>query len=354
MEEIKSILQTVWLGNTVLSYLLSFVVLAAGLTAVKAADKCIFTALKKMAAKTDGKHDDMIVSLAAKVIMPFLYFGIVILSLKFLKFGKFEKILDSAAVIVLTALVLKFLASVVTYIFETIMMHGSREEGRIKSLKGISFILKTLIWVIGFIIVLDNLGYKVSTVVAGLGIGGIAIALAAQAILGDLFSYISIIMDKPFEPGDFIIVDDTMGTIETIGIKTTRIRSISGEEIICANSLLTGSRIKNFKRMFNRRVVFFIGVVYGTLTEKLEKIPVMIKTIIDSVPEAKFDRSHFAKYGSFSLDFETVYFIQGNDYNTYMDAQQKINLAIYEQFAKEGIEFAYPTQTVHVNGKGGV
>ena len=349
MEEIKKVLETVWLGNTVLSYCLAFGALLAGVTLVKAADRYIFTALKKLASKTEGKHDDMIVALATKVILPFLYFGVIIFSLKILKFGSFEKALDSAAVIVLTALVLKFLANVVTYIFENLMAHGSKDENRMKSLKGISFILKTVIWVLGFIIVLDNLGYKVSTVMAGLGIGGIAVALAAQAILGDLFSYFSIILDKPFEPGDFIIVDDTMGTVENIGIKTTRIRSLSGEEIICANSLLTGSKIKNYKRMFNRRVVFSIGVVYGTPKEKLEKIPVMIKNIIEAIPEAKFDRSHFAKYGDFSLDFETVYYVEGNDYNRYMDAHQKINLAIYEQFAKEGIEFAYPTQTVFVS-----
>lgn len=349
MEDIRKIMEITWLGNSVLSYCLSVLALAAGITLVKAADKYIFTGLKKMAAKTEGKHDDMIVELAAKVIMPFLYFGTAIFSLKLLKFGKFEKLLDSAAVIVLTALVLKFLAGVVTYIFENLMMHGDRDEGRAKSLKGISFMLKTLIWVIGFIVVLDNLGYKVSTVLAGLGIGGIAIALAAQAILGDLFSYLSIILDKPFENGDFIIVDDTMGTVENIGIKTTRIRSISGEEIICANSMLTGSKIKNYKRMFNRRVVFNLGVVYGTPKDKLEKIPVIIKSIVEAIPAAKFDRSHFAKYGDFSLDFETVYFVEGNDYNTYMDAHQKINFSIYEQFAKEGIEFAYPTQTVHLN-----
>ncbi len=349
MEKIKEILELVWLGNTVASYLTVFFIIAAGLALVKAADKYVFSIIKKIASGFKNGAFDPVVKFGVSTLMPFLYFGIFFAALKILKLGKLAKPVEAAAVIVLTALVLKFVAGLVNHVFEAIILKGSKDEGRVKSLKGLSFIIKTFIWVIGFILVLDNLGYKVSTIVAGLGIGGIAVALAAQAILGDLFSYFSIILDKPFEPGDFIIVDDTMGTVENIGIKTTRIRSLSGEEIICSNSLLTGSKIKNYKRMFNRRVVFSIGVVYGTPKEKLEKIPVIIKHIIDSIPEAKFDRSHFAKYGDFSLDFETVYYVEGNDYNRYMDAHQKINLAIYEQFAKDGIEFAYPTQTVYVN-----
>jgi small-conductance mechanosensitive channel len=349
MEKMKEILELTWLGNSVASYLTVFFIITAGLAVVKAADKYVFSMIKKMASGVKNGAFDPVVKFGVSTLMPFLYFGVFFAALKILKLGKLAKPVEAAAVIVLTALVLKFLAGLVNHIFETIILKGSRDEGRVKSLKGLSFILKTVIWIIGFIIVLDNLGYKVSTIVAGLGIGGIAVALAAQAILGDLFSYFSIILDKPFETGDFIIVEDTMGTVENIGIKTTRIRSLSGEEVICANSLLTGSKIKNYKRMFNRRVVFTIGVVYGTPKEKLEKIPVIIKGIIESIPEAKFDRSHFAKFGDFSLDFESVYYVEGNDYNRYMDAHQIINFSIYSQFAQEGIEFAYPTQKVFVS-----
>ena len=197
---------------------------------------------------------------------------------------------------------------------------------------------------------LDNLGFEVSTVIAGLGIGGIAIALAAQAILGDLFSYFVIFFDRPFEIGDFVILpNEFMGTIEYIGIKTTRIRSLSGEQIVVANTDLTNSRIRNYKRMERRRVVFKLGVIYQTTSKQLAEIATIVKTIIENQSDTTFDRGHFQSYGDFSLNFEFVYYVLSGDYNKYMDTQQAINLKIYEEFEKRGIEFAYPTQTLFVS-----
>jgi small-conductance mechanosensitive channel len=186
--------------------------------------------------------------------------------------------------------------------------------------------------------------------VAGLGIGGIAIALAAQTILGDLFSYLVIFFDKPFEIGDFIILEDKMGTVEYIGIKTTRIRTLGGEQLICSNTDLTNSRVHNFKRMQERRVVFSFGVVYDTTTTKLKLIPGIIKQAIESLRETRFDRAHFKSFGNSSLDFEVVYYILTPDYNLYMDKQQAINMSIFESFEREQIEFAYPTQTLFLRG----
>jgi len=212
----------------------------------------------------------------------------------------------------------------------------------------LNFILKLLLWSVIVLLTLDNLGFDVTALVAGLGVGGVAVALAVQNILGDLFASLSIVLDKPFVIGDFIIVDDYLGTVEHIGLKTTRVRSLSGEQLIFSNADLLNSRIRNFKRMFERRVVFTIGVVYQTPPEKLEMIPKIIKEIIESQELARFDRSHFKEYGDFSLNFETVYWVKSPDYNTYMDIHQAINLEIYRRFAKEGIEFAYPTQTLFV------
>ena len=209
--------------------------------------------------------------------------------------------------------------------------------------------IRVLIWLIGIVFLLDNLGFDISAVVASLGIGGVAIALASQGVLQDLFSYFSILLDRPFELGDFIIVGDYLGTVEYVGIKTTRLRSINGEEIIIANTDLTGSRIRNFKRMRSRRIVFQFGVLYETDTELLAKIPILIADIIDHPPNATCDRAHFAGYGEYSLNFEVVYFINTNDYNIYMDAQQQINLKIKSEFAKRNIEFAYPTQVNYFN-----
>ena len=179
--------------------------------------------------------------------------------------------------------------------------------------------------------------------------GGIAIALAAQNILGDLFNYFVIFFDRPFEVGDFITVDDKKGTVEYIGIKTTRLRSLTGEQIIISNSNLTGSRIHNYKRLETRRVLFTIGVVYGTPLEKLKRIPEMIKAIIEKHEFTTFDRVHFISYGDFSLNYEIVFFVDNPHYHIYMDILQQINFDIYEQFAAEQIDFAFPTQTLVFN-----
>jgi len=212
-------------------------------------------------------------------------------------------------------------------------------------------VVKILVWSVGLLLLFSNLGYNVTTILTGLGIGGIAIALAAQNILGDLFNYFVIFFDRPFEVGDFITVDDKKGTVENIGIKTTRIRSITGEQLIIANSNLTGSRIHNFKRLESRRVVFKLGVVYGLPLEKLRMIPGMVREIIEQSSPVRFDRVHFASYGDFSLNFEVVFFVDTPDYNQYMDILQEINFGIYARFAAEKIDFAFPTQTLVVDRK---
>jgi len=218
-----------------------------------------------------------------------------------------------------------------------------------KSLSGALKVIKFGVWSLAVIFLLDNLGFKISTVIAGLGIGGVAIALAAQAVLGDLFSYFSIIFDRPFEIGDFIIVGDLLGTIEHIGIKTTRVRSLGGEQLIFPNSDLTNSRVRNYKRMQKRRVVFKLGVTYDTPLAKLKEIPKIIEGSIKGVADTIFDRAHFSSYGDFSLTFEVVYYVLSSDYNKYMDIQQEINFKIKEEFEKKAIEFAFPTQTLYVN-----
>jgi len=222
-------------------------------------------------------------------------------------------------------------------------------QRRIKQMRGITAIVSFFIWVLGFIFLLDNLGFEITTVIAGLGIGGIAIALAAQAVLGDLFSYFVIFFDRPFEIGDFIVIGEFRGNIEHIGIKTTRVRSLSGEQLIFANSDLTSSRIQNFKRMDKRRVVFKLGVTYQTPAEKIEQAVKIVEQIIIDHPDVTYDRGHFATFGAFSLDLEFVYFVLSNDYNQYMNIQQDVNFRVLREFEKLGVAFAYPTQTLFVN-----
>jgi small-conductance mechanosensitive channel len=182
--------------------------------------------------------------------------------------------------------------------------------------------------------------------IAGLGVGGIAVALAVQNVLGDLFASVSIVLDKPFVVGDFIDLGGHMGVVENVGLKTTRVRSLSGEELVIANSDLLSTRIRNFKRMSQRRAAFDIGVVYGTPSDKLRRIPELARKAVESCDNTRFDRSHFKSFGDSALVFETVYFMTVPDYNAYMDTQQSINLELYQRFEAEDIEFAYPTQTL--------
>ena len=208
---------------------------------------------------------------------------------------------------------------------------------------------RLIVWSLILLLVLDNLGVDVTALVAGLGIGGVAVALAAQSILGDLFASLAIVLDKPFVLGDFLIVGDFMGSVEAIGLKTTRVRSLSGEQVVFGNSDLLNSRVRNYGRMFERRVVFPIGVTYQTPRPLLEKIPGTIKEAVEEHGErVRFDRSHLKSFGSSSIDFETVYFVLTPDYNAHMDIQQAVNLRIHERFEADGIEFAYPTQTLFV------
>jgi small-conductance mechanosensitive channel len=214
----------------------------------------------------------------------------------------------------------------------------------------IEFAVRVTVWSVALLLIFENLGFDVTALVAGLGIGGIAVALAAQSVLGDLFSSLAIVLDRPFEVGDFIVFDNQSGTVEKIGIKTTRIRSLTGEQITCANSNLVTSRIHNFKRMHERRIVLVLGVTYDTPPDKLERIPGMVKQIIEAQDRARFDRAHFRGFGQSALEFEIVYWVLNSDYTVYMDIQQAIDFGILRAFQEEGVGFAFPTTTFDVPG----
>ena len=309
--------------------------------------RCVLSRLKKWAEATDSSVDDLLVRAVQKSLVPIFYFGVLYLSLHSLTLSqRFERGLSIAAMALFTFLVARAAIAGVNYVLQSYLQKSSEASGSEKQLKGIRGLIRFVIWAIALVFLLDNLGLKISAVVAGLGIGGIAVALAAQTILGDLFSYFVIFFDKPFEIGDFIIVGDKMGVVENIGIKTTRIRALGGEQLIISNTDLTNSRVHNYKKMERRRVVFKLGVIYQTTAEKLKKIPHIVKEIIDVQLDATYDRGHFSSYGDFSLNFEFVYYVTGPDHTKYMDIQQSINLSIFEAFEKERIEFAYPTQTI--------
>ena len=342
-------LDITFMKNTVLDYIIFASIFIIGSIVVKIVKTIVLAKFKGWASKTANEIDDFIIGLIEKTVVPLLYFGTLYLSLNYLTLETFaRKVIDSAGSILITIMGIRFGIAIITYALETFWVNKEHDPSKKGSLTGIITTIKIIIWGIGLTFLLDNLGFKISAVVAGLGIGGIAVALAAQAVLGDLFSYFAIFFDRPFEIGDFIIVGDFMGVVEHVGIKTTRLRSLGGEEIVMANSDLTGSRVRNYKRMQKRRVVFKLGVTYQTTSAQVQAIPGLITNIIKNVPDTTFDRSHFASYGDFALIFETVYYILSNDYNKYMDVQQEINFKIKEEFEKQGIDFAYPTQTLHI------
>jgi small-conductance mechanosensitive channel len=340
--------QSFW-GNTVWMYMMTLGVFLLGILIVFILKKTVLFRLRIWAESTTTQLDDLLIEGVEKAVIPFAYFAAFYLSVQNLYFSvKAEKALYFATVVFLTFCFLKAITTFLNHFSQTYIKKEQGEE-RAKQMKGLTAFLNIIIWALGLMFLLDNLGFKITSVVAGLGIGGIAIALAAQTVLGDLFNYFVIFFDRPFEVGDFLVIEDKKGTVEHIGIKTTRIRSLGGELLIFHNTDLTNSRIHNYKKMERRRVVFQVGVIYQTTADQLEELPLIMKGIIERQKDATFDRAHFASFGDFSLNFELVYYVLSSEYSQYMDIQQAINLAIIREFEQKGIEFAYPTQTLFMN-----
>lgn len=216
-----------------------------------------------------------------------------------------------------------------------------RDGARATTITALGFVIKLLLWSLVLLVALDNLGVNITALIAGLGITGIAVALAVQNILSDLFASLSIMLDKPFTLGDFIVVDDYMGKVEYIGLKTTRLRSLFGEQIIFSNNDLLKSRIRNYKRMLERRVIFTLSLTYDNSYERLQSVPLLVRDIVQKQPHTRFDRAHFRGYRDFALDFEIVYYVDSPDYRLYMDVQHAVNLALFRCFTERGIEFAH-------------
>jgi small-conductance mechanosensitive channel len=344
---VQDILQQTFLSNRISSYLISLSIFVAGVITIQIFKTIVLTRLKKWAERTATRLDDLLIRLIDKKLLPIVYLGLIYISIQWLTLNQsLEKVIEAAGLILVTIFAVRLLLTVAIYALETYWEKKEEDASRRLTLRLIHTILRIIVWGFAVIIILDNFGVKITTLIAGLGIGGVAIALAAQVILKDLFSYFIIFFDKPFEIGDFIIVGDYLGVVEHVGIKTTRLSSLGGEQIIFSNTDLTDSRVRNYKRMAKRRVVFNLGVTYQTTSEQLKEIPVIVSTIIKNVKDTIFDRAHFLSYGDFSLLYEVVYYVIGSDYNKYMDIQQAINFEIKEAFEKRGIEFAYPTQTL--------
>jgi small-conductance mechanosensitive channel len=346
-------LQEKFLENRVGDYLVAFAIAVAGILAIKVLQTIVIHRLKSWAKKTASNFDDALVRLIEHSLIPILYLGTFYIALENLTLNPLMSRLISAALLIAATLIaIRLLTSIAEYFLRLYWREKGENDNLRQMSKALLPAIRTVAWALGIIFVLDNLGFNVSAVLAGLGIGGVAIALASQGVLEDLFCYFAILLDRPFEIGDFIIAGDLMGEVEQVGIKTTRLRSTSGEEIVVCNKDLTNSRIQNFKRMRRRRVAFKFGVTYQTNQEQLQAIPALVERIIEDFDTTLFDRAHFSDYGEFSLNFEVVYYVHSSDYNLYMDIQQQINLRLKQELHDRGIHFAHPTQVIYLSSSG--
>lgn len=334
-------------GNSVEEYLYAAAVFAAAFAVAKLFQLFVLSRLKRIAERTKTKLDDELIAIV-ETMKPRVYTLIALFAaLRFLRLSPTaDRVVGASFLILITWEAVQILQRLADFgVRAALDRRGEGEEGEAVA-RNLVFLVKIALWAFSFLFVLSQLGINITSLIAGLGIGGIAVALALQNVLGDLFSSFSIYFDKPFKPGDVIVVGGQTGKVKTIGLKTTRLQTLRGEELVVSNRELTTAQINNFGRMKERRVDFTLGVTYATPTEKLKRIPGILKAVIEATGHCRFDRAHFKSFGESALEFEAVFFVDTSEHPTYMDARQAVNYAIREAFEKEGIDFAFPTRTV--------
>jgi small-conductance mechanosensitive channel len=339
-----------WQNNNLENWLIALAIAIAVIIAIIAVKYGAARAFRMLARNTEARFGTIPAEVAAAtrlwLLLPFALYGAASgLELP----AKLHRFIDILAVIALMVQVALWVNRFISLWFRMKVDEKRDVDGAsVTALMLIGVVARTLVWALTGLLILDHLGFDITALIAGLGIGGIAVALAAQNILGDLFASLSIVLDKPFVVGDFVVAEGWRGTIERVGIKTTRVRSLDGEQIILSNAELLKMRLHNYKRMQERRILFGVGVTYQTPADKLERVPQLIRDAIERQQLTRFDRAHFKDYGDSSLNYEVVYYVLAPEYGVYMDTQQAINLEIFRAFAQEGIEFAYPTRTLYV------
>ncbi len=342
-------LQNTFWGNSIEAYLLAILIFFVSVYALKIFKSVIIAKIKKVSEKTKTEIDNMVIDAISSIHWPFYVFASLYFSVNFLNVNNAIK--NWLFYIFLIAVVyygIRFVERLINFGIGILSKKQDGEDDTI--LKLIGTVAKIALWGAAVLLVLSNMGINVTSLIAGMGIGGIAIALALQNILGDLFSSLSIYFDKPFKVGDYVSLGGTnSGTVKKVGIKTTRIETPQGEELVVANSELTKAMLSNFGAMERRRATFNIGVTYDTPLEKLKKITGIIREIIESHGEkTEIARIHFTTFGDFSLIYSATYYVNSDQYNVFADIQQDINFKILEKFEEQNIEMAFPTQTVYV------
>ena len=335
-------------GNTVGDFAIALAAFAFFLIVFKIFQVVILSYLKKLAEKTKTDIDDTLILIVRSIRPPFYSFLAFYAATFFITLSD---IIEKAVGVVLIIWIVVQVIVAVQILIDYIVKKRMGEEDDVAAENAINILgklSKGVLWTVGLLLILSNLGIDITSLVAGLGIGGIAIALALQNILSELFSSFAIYFDKPFQPGDFIVVGDKKGIIEKIGIKTTRMRALQGEEVVISNKELTTAQIQNFKKMKERRISFSFGITYETPVEKIKQIPGIVKEIIEKQKGTRFDRAHFSRFDDSALNFDVVYYVETGDYAEYMDIQQDINIKIMEKFEEMEVAMAYPTQTIYL------
>lgn len=354
--EYDALLATNIFGNTLFDYLVALGIFVLTWIVIYIIKRIVLMQLKILAKKTKTTLDDKLIDYVSRISIFFYIILSIYVSTSFLRL---PEIIHSGIfyllLITIAYYVIKLINKFVEHLFDEVERKQieKEKEADLSQLHLMRDVVKAVVWFLAVLMLLSNLGFDITALVAGLGIGGIAIAFALQNVLSDIFASFSIYLDKPFKKGDFVVVGNEMGTIKKIGLKTTRIESLQGEEIIVPNKTLVESVLHNYKKMHYRRITFHFGVTYETPVKKLEKIPQIVKEIIESRKYegkdiAKLERVFFKSFGDSSLIYEVLYTIHSNDYNVYAKIQNEINIEILNRFRKEGIEMAYPTTTVYL------
>lgn len=331
-------------GNTAHAWAVAAAALVAVFGVLLIARRVLISRLGRLAARTPGEFDDFVVRLIRRTRAWFLLLGAAYGASYALTLTDEARdhlrSLFGAGLIVQSAF---WGNDVIGYLLGR---YEQRQTGGKSTVTAISFLSRLALWTVLALLLLDNFGVHVGTLIATLGVGGIAVALAAQSVLGDLLAAISIYLDKPFVIGDFIIFDDILGTVKYVGLRSTRIQSLSGELIVMSNSDLLKARIRNYQQMAERRAVFTIGVAYGLSYEALASVQGILREAVTSQGRARLDRAHFKEYAESAMRFEVVYYVLSPDYGVYMDLQQAINLFIFRRFEEAGIAFAHPIRVI--------
>jgi small-conductance mechanosensitive channel len=309
----------------------------------------ILSRLRSLCMKTKIQADEILIDSIIQ-ISPFFYFMVSVWgAIQFLELPDLVvKIINWITLILLIYYVTRTVQKLSEYIINNhVFKERTGESNSGVIVKGfITQLTKVIIWGAAILVLFQNLGVQISVLLGGMGLAGLAVGFALQSVLEDIFAFFSIYFDRPFEIGDFVVLEEEKGVIEKIGIKSTRIRTLQGQELVVSNRELTSKRIHNYRKMQERRIVFSFGITYETDYKKLKKVNKIVKNIFNNIKRARLDRIHFHEFGDFSLNYEVVYYVLSQDYYEYMDTQEIINLALFQEFEREGISFAYPTKRV--------